>query len=229
MDIGKAFGFVFEDEEWIKKLLLGALITLIPIFGQFALMGYIVAIIRNVLAGSYRPLPEWENLGEYFKDGLMVWIAGLVYSLPLILLSCFIALPYLLPALAGNNEDLMGALLGVSTVLSIIVGCIMALYGLLMSLINPIVQLRYAVYGELGPCLRIGEVLRETFGNIGNLLLVMLAIIGGSFVGGLVVSIASITIIGSLLSLPLGVWIGALTGHLIGQLGVKMGLGTTSV
>ena len=81
MDIGKAFGFVFEDEEWIKKLLLGALITLIPVFGQFTLMGYIVAVIRNVLAGSYRPLPEWENLGTYFKDGLMVSLVGFNFML----------------------------------------------------------------------------------------------------------------------------------------------------
>ena len=39
MDIGKAFGFVFEDEQWVSKILLGAAIMLIPIFGLFALIG----------------------------------------------------------------------------------------------------------------------------------------------------------------------------------------------
>ena len=31
MDIGKAFSFVFEDERWVSKVLLGGLFMIIPI------------------------------------------------------------------------------------------------------------------------------------------------------------------------------------------------------
>ena len=92
MDIGQAFSFVFEDEEWIVKILLGAVLMLIPIFGQCALMGYGIAIVRNVKAGEPRPLPDWGNLGEYFMDGLMFWVATLIYALPIFILICPIVL-----------------------------------------------------------------------------------------------------------------------------------------
>ena len=58
MDIGGAFSYVFEDEDWIVKILLGAAILLIPIFGQLALVGYGIAILRNVKAGKPQPLPD---------------------------------------------------------------------------------------------------------------------------------------------------------------------------
>ena len=49
MDIGKAFGFVFEDEEWVSKVLIGGLIFLIPLIGQFAVIGYSFKVAQNVM------------------------------------------------------------------------------------------------------------------------------------------------------------------------------------
>ena len=89
MDIGKAFGYVFEDIQWTNKILLGSVILLIPIFGPIVLTGYIIAIMRNVVAGDPYPLPDWSNIGENFMDGLMVVLANLIYGLPMILLSFF--------------------------------------------------------------------------------------------------------------------------------------------
>jgi len=39
MDIGRAFKFMFDDESWITKILLGGILGLVPIL-NFVLYGY---------------------------------------------------------------------------------------------------------------------------------------------------------------------------------------------
>jgi hypothetical protein len=80
MDVRQALTFIFKDEEWIKKVLLGIVISLVPIFGQFALMGYMLVIIRNVKSGDPRPLPDWSEAVQYFVEGLKMWVVNMVYS-----------------------------------------------------------------------------------------------------------------------------------------------------
>ncbi len=49
MDFGKAFTYAFEDQDWLKKLGIGGLLLLIPIFGILAVMGWTVEITRRVI------------------------------------------------------------------------------------------------------------------------------------------------------------------------------------
>jgi len=90
MDVGRAIGFVFEDDQWVNKLLLGAAVTLVPLFGGIAVTGYAVAVLRNVRASKPRPLPAWDELGQFLSDGLVFWVATLIYSIPFLVpcLSC---------------------------------------------------------------------------------------------------------------------------------------------
>ena len=90
MDVAKAFTYVTEDDRWIGKLGLGVLVSLLSflIFPAFLLTGYLVGITRNVMNGEKRPLPEWEDLGTLFKDGLSIMVASVVYTLPFWLLIC---------------------------------------------------------------------------------------------------------------------------------------------
>lgn len=239
MNVGEAFTYVFEDERWVTKLLLGSLIMLIPIFGIFAVLGYVIAVIRNVLAGEMRPLPEWDNLGQYFVDGLMVTVANLVYALPIIVLACVIALPSLLPILAGENEDLMAILGGLSAVVMAVIGCLIFLYSLLLWVLSPVIYLRYAVYDTVGACLQFGDVFRSTIDNIGSVLLAQLMMwVGGlvvGLVGGLISAVVSVLslipicgwilgIVIGLLGIPLAFWLMAFQGYLYGQLGLTMGM-----
>lgn len=241
MDIGKAFGFVFEDEEWVSKLLLGSVILLIPIFGTFVLIGYTIAIIRNVKAGEPRPLPAWQDLGRYFMDGLMFWIASLLYMLPMWILACPIAVIWGLPALAGESEDLMAILAGVSGVVSIGLACLMTLYGILLSLLTPVVQIRYAESGEIGACLRFGEVFRFLFANIGPIIISQVLMwVAGAVVGtvvSIVISIVSlIPFCGwilapalGLLMLPFAAWLMLFSAHLYGQIAQRASMAPVMV
>ncbi len=85
MDFGKAFIYISEDKNWMRKLGIGAVVSIIP-FLNFAAMGYQVQISRNVARGEERPLPEWNNLGDLFLDGLRVIGAMFVYMLPMLIL-----------------------------------------------------------------------------------------------------------------------------------------------
>ncbi|MCX7681557.1 MAG: DUF4013 domain-containing protein [Anaerolineae bacterium] len=217
MDIGKALGFVFEDEKWIGKILLGILIALIPVFGQFALMGYVIAILRNVMAGHPRPLPEWNNLGGYFMDGLKFWVVTIVYSIPLLILLCPIIFIVVLPLLGDNGKE---ALTGLALVLSIGIGCLAMLYSILVTLMTPALQIRYAATGEIGQCLRIGEMFRFTFSNLGNIIIAtLILVVLYSFVLPLV---SAITL--GLLAPPAIIWMTASYAHLLGQIGRQAGV-----
>lgn len=220
MDIGKALGFVFEDEEWIKKILLGALIMLIPIFGQFAVIGYAIALMRNVMAGVSRPLPTWENLGHYFVDGLMFWIATVIYALPFLVLICPIALVWTLPAFAAEQENLVNVLASVAGLVTAGLGCLAVLYGILLALLTPVLQIRYAETGEIGACLLFGEVFRFLSTHAGNVIVSQLIVWAA---GAVVMSLVSALTLG-LLTLPASAWLAVFSGHLYGQIGRQAGV-----
>ena len=66
MDVGKSIRFVFEDKQWFSKVLIGSLILLVSIPLTFVLVGFLglaivsgysLDVLRNVRAGSARPLP----------------------------------------------------------------------------------------------------------------------------------------------------------------------------
>ena len=59
MNIGKAFSYPFEDDEWLTKLFLGAIVSAVPIL-NFAWTGYTVDILRNVTDGVSLPMPDWS-------------------------------------------------------------------------------------------------------------------------------------------------------------------------
>jgi hypothetical protein len=209
MDIGKALGFVFEDEQWVNKLLLGAAVSLLPVFGGIAVTGYAIAVLRNVEAGKSRPLPDWDELGQYFVDGLMFWVATLIYSIPFLVLACPMALVWILPAVAGDNRDLTAVLASVAGVVTAGLGCLALLYAILLWLLSPILQIRYARTGNLASCLRFGEVFRSLFENIGAVIIAQAVV----WLAGLAVTSVLGTIIGALSIIPICGWVvGAVLG-----------------
>src|SRR5947208_655036 len=60
-DFGRPFAFVFEDPEWVQKILLGGVFMLasVVIVGVFFVYGYAARLVRNVIDGVQHPLPAW--------------------------------------------------------------------------------------------------------------------------------------------------------------------------
>lgn len=97
MDIGRAFTFIFDDQEWTMKIGIAAAIAfvsiittpiLIGLVGWAALLGYQVDLIRNLRDGHHAPLPRWDDYADKITTGASVLTAGFIYALPNILVSC---------------------------------------------------------------------------------------------------------------------------------------------
>jgi hypothetical protein len=216
MDIGKAFAFVFEDENWIVKILIAAAILLlgtlfswlllIPLILAFALVGgYSVEITRRVIRGELDGLPEWDDWGALLANGLKVMVIAIVYALPLIILTVCLGVPSGLLGDSGDTGAAVGGLLGLC------LSCFAFLYAIAMSLALPAAVAFFAAEDDLGAAFRFGDVYGLVRDNIGTYLITWVM----SWVANLVGEAGSLVCgIGWLLTFPYGVMV---TGHLYGQ------------
>lgn len=215
MDIGKALTYITEDERWVTKLLIAVGMTLLSVFivPAIILNGYIVGIARNVKDGVKRPLPEWDDWGTFFRDGLNLMVAMFVYSLPLIIINCFAAIP--LMAL-GSLEDISDevAAAGVFGTFGVFM-CVTLLLVIGAIFVFPAVTVQYVRYNELGACFRFGEIITIIREHIVELLTVTAVL----FVATVILSaIVNIPCIGWILSFFMGPYLGFVSGHFSGQL-----------
>lgn len=184
MDLGRAVGFVFEDQDWLKKVLIGGVLMLIPIFGQLLAVGYGLEIARRVVKGDPQPLPEWDEWGTKLVEGLMSSVIGFVWGLPLIIvISCF----SLLIVPLSESGDQAGVL---TTLLSVCIGLVALVYGLALAFITPAAVMNYVVTGEVGAAFRFGEIFGMVKANPGAFLMVLLVSVIVTPLIGLVGSIA---------------------------------------
>ncbi len=175
MDIGRSFTYMTQDQDWIKKVLLGGLIMLIPIVGPFFALGYMLETMRNVIAGREVPLPEIGDFGGRLVEGLKAWVISLVYALPLILFSVCAQAGNLVPLMAENvDQDMLDILTTVSVGVSVCCGCLLLLYVILMSLMLPFAWGKYAETGQLGAAFQLSELFEMLKNNIGPAFIVLL-------------------------------------------------------
>lgn len=155
VDFGRSFRFVVDDPDWIKKLLIGGAFTLASalIVGLFFVAGYWVRMLKRVAAGEARPLPEWDDLGGIFRDGLVLVGVYFVYVLGVLVVIAGFGCAAGLVVFGlggfgrGSHEaaDAIGALgaLGFAGLYVVLI-----LVGLALSLYLPAVFVRVALSGE---------------------------------------------------------------------------------
>jgi Protein of unknown function (DUF4013) len=211
MDIGISFGYMFEDKDWVKKILIGGVLSLIPIV-NFVTLGYLVQVVRNVRDGQALPLPEWDQFGEYFMSGLWLFLIFLVYSIPIIILACLqgVGSVVLGSSSGGNEADTAAtAIFFVSTCFS----CLMGLWGLVIGVLSPAIIVRFAETGQFNSALRLGEVFGVISANVGNYVIVMIIIWIAS---GIIAPLGMIAcVVGVIFT---NFWAYLVSGNLLGQL-----------
>jgi hypothetical protein len=162
MDLQKPFYYQFDDKEWLTKLGVGALISLVPIL-NFAVAGYAVQVIRNVAANATEPLPNWDDLGGKFRDGLLLALAGLIYAIPIFVFLCF---PLSVLAAGGiissNNslKDVATSLMAVGGLALVCFFGLFVLYALFLSLVRPIIMVIFSRERTFASCFQFGEIMR---------------------------------------------------------------------
>jgi len=175
MDIGRSFTYITEDQDWIKKVLLGGVITLIPVVGPLFAFGYVLEAMKNVIAGREVPLPEISDFGSKMIEGLKVWVISFIYALPLILFAVCAQTGNLTPIMAEYvSRDVLDVLTTVSIGVSVCCGCLLLLYAILMGLIMPFAWGKYLEAGEFGAAFRLSEIFDMLKHNIGPALVVLL-------------------------------------------------------
>lgn len=218
MDIGSAFTYVFDDEDWIKKVGIGGAIA----FGGFILSfilvglalllllsGYMIQVLKNVRDGQARPLPEWDDFGGLLKTGFFVGLIGLIYNIPTLIFAC--ASVAVTIGMESADPDLASTLTIVNGCLS----CIQIILSLVAVALLPAGFIRYAQYDTLGSAFQFGEIFSFIRNNVGDYIIVVILTLVAQILGyfGVILCIVGIffTVFWSLL----------VTGHLYGQLARK--------
>jgi hypothetical protein len=213
MDIGKAFTFVFDDEDWIVKILIAAAILLvgslfswvllIPLFLAFAILGgYQIEIMRRVIQGDSNPLPAWDNWGDLIVDGIKVIVIGIVYALPAIIISVCLGVP---SGLLGEDAP------GLSSLFGILGSCLSFVWAIVMSIVLPAALAFFVADGEMSAAFRFGDVLAFTRDNLSTYLITFVM----SWVAYIIGSLGSIVCgVGALVTTPYAYMV---VGHLYGQ------------
>lgn len=207
MDFVQAFTFPFQDKDWIKKLAITGLISLIPIVGWIAVFGWSLEIARRIIRSEAPILPNWSNFGGNFSLGIKGTIVTLVVSIPLIVLY----LPLGALSFFSDQEWWQTA----STIVSICTGCLALLYSIVVMFVLPAAFGQLAATDSLGEAFKVGRLLSLIRAAPAAHLIVIL----GLLVSGIISPLGGIACgIGVLFTLAYSL---AADGHLYGQAHVE--------
>lgn len=167
----KSFGFVFKDPEWIKKLVIGTVFVLLTPFliGIPFMSGYLIRIIRQRLAGK-EGLPEWDNLGSVFIDGIKVIWVGFLYALPIVVITLALAI---LMFIVGEIDNDAGALMGL---LFLPVQGLSMLYSLFIVVMHPHIYYVIATDAPLSHAFHVKKYFQVLQKDWSNFLIALLMI-----------------------------------------------------
>lgn len=206
MDFGLAFSYVFQDKDWLRKVGIVALISLIPILGQLVLIGWSLNITKRVIDRHPEPLPDVDFGGDLGR-GFSAFVIGFVYSLPITLFALVFGM--LDSVVAGQSSS--DAVRTIIAILSLCFSLFAFIYGVAMAIVLPAAYGNFVAKGNLSAGFALGEVFGLVRANIGAYLIVLL----GTFVAGLIAPLGTILcIIGVILTYAYSV---AIMGHLYGQ------------
>jgi hypothetical protein len=143
MDFGLAFSYVFQDQDWIKKVAIAGALMIVPFLGWLVVLGWSIEITRRVIAGEEPVLPDWADFGDFLMKGLKGFVVGVVLAIPLIL----ITVPYSVTAALLDPDDMEVVIY----ILSICFSCFSLIYGVILAFALP------AAYGQLAATDQIAE------------------------------------------------------------------------
>lgn len=208
INVGEAFGFVFQSRNWFGKLAVGALcvlffwLFLIPLF---ILTGYFIETARRISRGE-RELPPWDNIGQKLGEGFMLSVALFIWSLPGTILSS-----------AGNGFTSVGSSFSYTPNALAPLG---ALYALLVALLTAAIWSQF-LDGGFVAAFDFRAVFRRAMLQPGMTVLVWLMAIVAGIIGFLGIIVVGI---GLLFTIP---YASAVSAHLYAQFRQRTQVATT--
>lgn len=202
-----AFAQVFDDKDWLKKLLIGAILTLIPIVNIIPI-GYALKVLKNVAEGQEQPFRTWDDLGDYFVRGLTSLIGILIWSLPIIAIAM---LTGILSMWSGYDYAEASRTSMPLAVCMWSLTCVSGLYSLILAVFLPAAITWYAVKGQLGAMFRVGEIMRFISRNLGIYVVALFLSVAAAFLAQIGLVLCCIGVVVT------EFWASLVASHLFGQ------------
>jgi hypothetical protein len=159
MDIGKALSDSFEYAreavwgKWVKWILLIISMIIFPL-----ILGYLMEIYRGK-----KPAPELANWCKLFIDGIKLFIVGLIYAIPVILV---ILISYVLFVAQGPPRLVAGTPSAfMSSAGSVLAGLVLMVIVLII-VVLPAGVIRFARTDKMGEAFNFSAILAQ-IGRIG--------------------------------------------------------------
>jgi len=152
MDIGENISdSVRYPTSDLGKLLILGIIMIIPVV-NFIGMGYFLRALKSNLAGISE-LPNFDDVGELFIEGLKLFVVGIIYSIPVWIIAVGLG--------AGQNVIMNAGMLSGAALYALILGYI--IYVILAIIIGfiEIIAVANLAYndGEFGAAFRLSEII----------------------------------------------------------------------
>jgi hypothetical protein len=207
LDFGRCLGFFFQDPNWVQKILVGSLFTILSMFlvGGIFIAGYAARLVRNAARGEPYPLPDWDDLGGMFVEGLGVVGAYLAHVVPVALLMLVAILPMALLSEGEGEPNPAVALF--------LIPLFFVAFLLLLAMIVYFTAAftRLAIAERFGAAFEVGENLAFLRRNVGNLLMALLALMVSNFIAQFAILLFCIGII------PATFWSQCVAAYALGE------------
>jgi hypothetical protein len=179
--VADAFVWPVRDPQWLGKVVVIALILLVPIAGQVNGLGWMLAALDSLRAGEERLPPA--NFG-YLGRGIRLFVVQLVYGVALLLIVAVFYLPAVLVFIHEGRGSANLGLVSIGLLLNLLSFSLGSLGALALNFLMPSIVLATDGGGIKGG-LRISDVLRRSRASIINTLIAGIMLIAASFIGSL--------------------------------------------
>lgn len=174
MDYGTLIGnsYAYVKEGIIDKVNKWLLLMIATLILTLPLMGYIMNVYRGT-----NPAPEVENWMKLFVDGILLFIVGIIYAIPVIILEFLTIGATFATAMTENPAAMMTGMAGAG-----ILAVLLIIVAIIIAIISPIGIIRFARTGNFGEAFNFGEII-ATIKKIGWLAYILALIVVAIVVG----------------------------------------------
>jgi Protein of unknown function (DUF4013) len=202
--ITEAFTWPFRDPEWLTKLLIIALILLIPIAGSINGLGWMLASLDRLRAGEERLAPA--NL-TYLGRGIRLFAVQLIYVIGIVAVALVIFTPAIVLAVRQGQGAANGTLIVAAILLNLLGFSATTVLSFGLTFATPAIVLA-TDRGGIGGGIQVAAVVRRSRMNLSHTLIAGLMLIAASFVGSLGIIVCGVgALVTSAYALAMQAWI----------------------
>lgn len=189
------------DERWLKKVVIGSLLSFVPIV-NLVVSGYVLRKLRMAARGEVG-LPEWREWGSLFVGGLKLLVVTIAYLLVPLLVIVLFAI-----GIGAGEHPAAGALALSAIFLASVLMVVFALF-------LPMAAARLAITDSIEEALRAGDIYHRIRIVLSDYLLTYVVLV---IIYAALMILSQIPVIGVVLSVFISVYVYLALASIFGKL-----------